>query len=374
MNLSGLLMWCILIPNSCLLLVGAARSGGLWGADAQQSGGRMQSSGHRLFADRLAQLAAELDDSQVSAVAVRADAAVSVAVDGRPGVGRDCVRRALQAAGVMPAEHTRAGDVAVYVVAEVVKPEDRAAIWAASGPVLLVLNKADLSGLGPRGPIAEAHARCDRYRELTGVPTVPTVAHLAVAELDDELLAALRTLAAEPPDLASTDGFVKASNTVPRHVRARLLERLDLFGIAHCLLALRRRPGADVAAVQQTLHAHSGIDAVVDALSAMAAEIGYLRVLSACRDLEALAVIADDRLAEQITIFFTDDDTVVARMAAAVDVVEAADMTVDPADPHAHVRRAARWQQYARGPVNSMHRACGNDIARGSLRLWRQAT
>jgi hypothetical protein len=64
-------------------------------------------------------------------------------------------------------------------------------------------------------------------------------------------------------------------------------------------------------------------------------------------------------------------------MAAAVDVAEAAGLEVGPVfadrdDPAAHLPRAARWQRYSRGPVSDLHRACGADIARGSLRLWSQ--
>ena len=77
--------------------------------------------------------------------------------------------------------------------------------------------------------------------------------------------------------------------------------------------------------------------------------------------------------------FLSRDDTVVARMAAAVDVVEAAGLEVDPVDePHVrpHIcRRAVRWQRYSRrGPVSDLHRACGADIVRGSLRLWSQGS
>jgi len=49
-----------------------------------------------------------------------------------------------------------------------------------------VLNKADLSGLGDGGPLARADRRAAACRALTGVPTVPMIALLAAAELDDE--------------------------------------------------------------------------------------------------------------------------------------------------------------------------------------------
>jgi hypothetical protein len=54
--------------------------------------------------------------------------------------------------------------------------------------------------------------------------------------------------------------------------------------------------------------------------------------------------------------------------------VKAAGLSVDPDDePSAHLRRARHWQRYSRGPVNELHRSCGADICRGSLRLLRRA-
>jgi hypothetical protein len=91
--------------------------------------------------------------------------------------------------------------------------------------------------------------------------------------------------------------------------------------------------------------------------------------------LEALTVCHDE-IAETISGFLSRDDTVVARMAAAVDLAEAAGLdpvSCDRDDPAAHLPRAVRWQRYSRGPVSDLHRACGADIARGSLRLWSQA-
>jgi hypothetical protein len=60
-------------------------------------------------------------------------------------------------------------------------------------------------------------------------------------------------------------------------------------------------------------------------------------------------------------------------MAAAVDVVQAVGVTVDTDDkPSAHLRRALYWHRYSRGPLNTLHRHCGADICRGSLRLLRR--
>ncbi len=296
----------------------------------------MSTPGYAIFTERLTRFAADVDDPAVHAVAARAGADVTVGVHGRPGVGRGTVASALAAAGVSVAED---GDVDVHVVAEVVKPEDEAAIAESGHPSLVVLNKADL--------VTGARASCARYRALTGVPTVPMAAHLADMQIDDELLRML--LSGEPSQ--------------------RLLDTLGTYGITHALPALRA--GADAAALRRVLRARSGVDGAVASLAPLLADVRYRRVRSVCAALEAVAAAGDDR----VEAFLRDDDTVIACMAAAVDVVEAVGIVVDPADdPAAHLRRAAHWQRYRRGPVNAVHRACGEDIVRGSLRLWRRAS
>jgi hypothetical protein len=88
---------------------------------------------------------------------------------------------------------------------------------------------------------------------------------------------------------------------------------------------------------------------------------------SAITELHSLAVQSGD---PQLARFLSTDATVLAVMAAAVDVVEAAGVEVDRGDDSAaHLRRAVHWRRYSRGPVGALHRSCGADIARGSLRL-----
>jgi len=95
--------------------------------------------------------------------------------------------------------------------------------------------------------------------------------------------------------------------------------------------------------------------------------VRYRRVRSALAELNSLAVQSGD---ERLPEFLSTDDTVLAVMAAAVDVVEAEGAAVDRGDDAAaHLRRAVHWQRYSRGPVDALHRSCGADIARGSLRL-----
>jgi hypothetical protein len=358
------------------------------------NGQDMTGQGHQTFVDVLARFAAGRGDARVTAIVERAAEPLRVVVRGRPGVGCGTVASALARAGIASGisattaatSPARAAEVVVYVIAEVVKPEDSDAIAAAGRPTLAVLNKADLagslSGRAGDGPIAAAKARCAEFSALLGVPVEPMIGLLAVATLDDldgALWSALRALAADPGGAGCLDGsfagFLAADNPVPTDVRRRLLDALDLFGTALGIAAVRR--GGTPAQVRALLRRISGVDAALNQIAVVGAEVRYRRVLRAVAELEALAV-ARDEIAEHIGGFLSRDDTVVARMAAAVDLAEAAGLDVDPADtdgddPAAHLPRAVRWQRYARGPVGDLHRACGADIARGSLRLWSQA-
>ncbi|MCW2687989.1 MAG: hypothetical protein JWR37_2879 [Mycobacterium sp.] len=332
--------------------------------------GPAQKQGYQIFVGELRRFADEARRPGLTPIIERLATPLRIAVRGRAGVGRGTVERALTAAGVDVTDDHGTAEVHVVVVAEVVKPEDRAAVAAGARPTMAVLNKADLVGFGPGGPVEIASRRSVRYRALIGVPVVPMIALLGAAALDDELVDALCTLATDPVDLRSTDAFVNSEHRLPRTVRARLRETLDLFGIAHAVLALRQ--GVDAAALPALLRSLSHADRVLEQLEATGAEARYRRLLSAAAELEALAITTgDERLAE----FLRSDEAVMARMAAAVDVVQAAGPTVDPGDgAAAHRCRAARWQRYGRGPVTTVHRACGADIARGSLRLLHQTS
>ncbi|MBN3458968.1 hypothetical protein JNN96_33555 [Mycobacterium sp. DSM 3803] len=300
--------------------------------------------------------------SQLRQISAQVSQPLSVAVQGRRGVGARTVAHALTGCGMRVVDGR--ADVAVLVVTEVAKPEDRAEIarlQAADRPVLMVLNKADLAGSGPGGPVATARRRAGELRALTGVPVAPMVALLADAAPSAHDLDAFRVLAAEPCELTSPDAFLSAQHPLPVAVRAELLETFDRFGIAHAVLASSR--GADAAAVTARLRELSELDRVVAALDAVAAPVRYRR---ARRALTQLRAMADDRVGR----FLAADDTVIAVMAAAVDVVEAAGLEVDRGrDGDAHLRRARHWRYYSRGPVNALHRSCSADIARGSLRL-----
>lgn len=279
-----------------------------------------------------------------------------IRVVGRTGCGRRTVTRVLRGAGVTVVGTADAADLDVYVLAETLKPEDRCVLSGSSGLVVAVLNKADLAGFGGSGPVAAAAAHCRVLGDLTGVPVYPLAGLAAVAAVDDtvvddEMVHALQTLTTDPADLSSTDRFAGTPHRLPEPVRQRLLARLDLFGIAHGVLALRA--GADRAGLRATLRQASAVDAMLAGIDAVAAVVRY------------------ERLADR---FATTDDEIATRMAAAIGVVQTAGMTVDDGvTMAAHLRRAIVWQRYSRGPVSRLHSRCGADIARGSLRLWERA-
>lgn len=351
----------------------------------------MRGRGHQIFAEGLTRFAAAHADPRVTAVAERTAAPLRVAVHGRPGVGRGTVERALGGAGRAwgIAVTTGPADVLVYATAEVFKAEDVDAIGAADRPVVGVLNKADLigplSGRGARasgGPIAAARRRCAELSALAGVAVRPMIGLLTVAALDDldgGLWAALRTLADEPGTCldGSFSEFLSADCPVPTEVRVRLLDRLDLFGVALAMVAVRQ--GRTSGQVRALLHRMGGADDVLRAIAAAGAELRYRRVLDAVAELEALAVsgavsgaVSRDVNGERITAFLAGDDAVIARMAAAADMAEAAGLEIGAGDgdPAEHLQAAARWQRYSRGSVGPVQRACGADIVRGSMRLW----
>ncbi|MDT5362776.1 MAG: hypothetical protein QOC69_4538 [Mycobacterium sp.] len=302
---------------------------------------------------------------QFSQIIARLTRRVGVAVVGRAGVGRDTVAAALRDHGVAVTADTAAADVQVLVIAEALKPEERA-MAATDRPTLIVLNKADLTGSRSGGALPNAHRTAADVQRRTGTPTVAMVGLLGkTTALDDDLVDALRSLVHTAADLRSVDAFTSGDHPVGREIRTRLLERLDRFGIAHAVLALAR--GADPATLPTLLQRLSNVDAVLARLDASSAPVRYRRLRAALAEMHSLAVQLDD---QALLGLLNSDAAVLATMTAAVDVVEADGIRVDPGDdPDAHRRRAAQWRRYSRGPVDALHRRCGADITRGSLRL-----
>ncbi|WP_176358053.1 hypothetical protein [Mycobacterium persicum] len=346
----------------------------------------MTGQGYRLFVDELTRLAGRTGDRRVQPIAARVAEPLRVAVRGRPGTGCRTVAHALRGAGlaasVSPVSPASVADVQLYVLAEALKPEDRDAIAAvrdAGQPLVIVLNKADLSGFGGAGPMAAAQTRCAHFSALVGLPVVPMIGLLAAAafdDLDETCWPALRALAAHPDGLTclggSFDGFLAAELTVSTPMRMRLLEALDLFGIALGVAAVRR--GVPPAGVRALLRRASGVDAVVAGVMAAGAPPRYRRILEAVTALEAMAV-TDERIARCLS----GDGMVLARMSAALDAVSALHLEsegIAPENMAALLRRAVRWQHHRSsrdGRAGDLPAACGADIVRGSLRLWSRA-
>ena len=208
-------------------------------------------------------------------------------------------------------------------------------LWG--GPTLVVLNKADLAGFGAGGPIAVADRRAGEIQVLTGVPTVPMVGLLAAATLDDELIAALRALTVEPADLTSTDGFLSAEHSLSRERAQR-----DCWTPSTCSAS----PTASSRCGRAPRPPRCLPCCVGSARSTACwrgwpwsgAEVRYRRMRSALVRLRTMAACGRPALAE----FLSGDDAVIAVMAAAVDVVQGAGLTVDHDDePSAHLHAGA---------------------------------
>ncbi|CAJ1496273.1 hypothetical protein [[Mycobacterium] holstebronense] len=309
--------------------------------------------GHQLFADELTALAMQNADPRLAMIAAAITAPLQVAVRGRRGVGRRTVAAALAAAGVRVAEQpagAQVADLSVHVVAEVIKPEDTAALHAARRhPVLVVLNKADLCGHDGVAEVAGA----------TRGPVEPMSALFALAALggglDEALWEALGRVAARPADLRCAELFVSGPHPVPRQTRERLCATVDLSGVA-ALLDLAGSDGT-VAQARARMRRLSGVDRVVAQLKMMGAAVHHRRMSEAVIRLEAMAV-GDSRLDE----FLNRDATAAARLSAAATAVDV------PEEPV--LARARRWQAHRSAPVNAAQRSCAADIARGSLRAW----
>lgn len=326
----------------------------------------MSGQGQQIFTDALGRYAAQRADPELTALADATTAPLRIEVRGRRGVGVTSVAAALRAAGY---RESAGAEVRLYVVAEVCKPEDRRALAAEPADVV-VFNKADLVGLAPAGPMQRARRQAAALSAAIGVPTHALVAPVALAaadpaRLDDELLAALRTLVTAPAPMISADAFVAAAHPLPTATRRRLVATLDLFGIAHAVVQLRDHPETPWRSCA-LFAAAGGLDELRSAVELAGAAARYRRMVALCQELE-LRAITDASTAE----FLAGDDVVLGRMAAALEVVAVAGLP--PADD-APLPTALRWRRYAAGPVSGLHRGCGLDIARGSLRLLERGT
>ena len=163
-----------------------------------------------MFDERLAKFAETAPMPRLFPIIGQLRKPLSVAVVGRPGVGRDTVALALRSHGAdVAGGGGGAADVQVLVIVEAIKPEERAT--AADGlPTLIVLNKADLIGSRSGGALPNAHRRAADVQRRTGIPTVAMVGLLAASTaLWDELWSEVRPVELSP-SLARSAGRLAA--------------------------------------------------------------------------------------------------------------------------------------------------------------------
>lgn len=212
-------------------------------------------------------------------------------------------------------------EAVLYVVTQGVRADDQQALAAFTaatagrdaGPVnaIAVLNKADTippdSVDGADGDLWKAAAILAQRQAATLKPRVadvlPVVGLLAeTAEsgvFTTEDADALRQLAGLDPAvvdtmLLSADLFAGWDCPVPRPVRARLLELLDLYGIRCAIDAIRAEPGVSAGALRRMLLDASGLAAVRSHLNTVFADrADGIKAAAALASITALAQAAE---------------------------------------------------------------------------------
>ena len=200
-------------------------------------------------------------------------------------------------------------DALIYVMTQLVRTEDQAAISAfrAQFPgqtgsavnAVGVLNKADKGSGGREQRRAAAAGTASRYADelsalLTGiVPMVGLLAETAV-RLDEDDARALRTLArADAAErewmLEEREDFMRVEVDVPDEQRARLWEMLDVYGLECCFEWIDQGV-AGAKALRARLAEASGIAALAGLIDDTLGERSdVLRVGAAIGQLEAVA-------------------------------------------------------------------------------------
>lgn len=188
-----------------------------------------------------------------------------------------------------------AAEAVLYVVTQSVRADDAqvlatftAATAGRVGPVnaIAVLNKADTvaaeSVPGSQGDAPTAAALlAARQAEILGprvADVLPVIGLLAettetgvFSTADADALAALAgtDLATRAAMLLSADLFTTLPCPVPAGTRARLLERLDLYGVGRALAALDANPQCSTGALRRLLREASRLDPLHARLSAV---------------------------------------------------------------------------------------------------------
>ena len=228
-----------------------------------------------------------------------------------PGLASAATANSERTAALIAASSARdaaAADALMFVLNGPLRGDEAAAVETfvrAAGHrgghgVVAVLTKADtLSGddvLAAARELASSIAADNRQLFAAVVPAVGLLAETsACGRLTEAHARALAELAAawttEDAALACSDGdvFVSAPGPVEPSVRADLLGRLGLFGVVHCLGAIRQG-SSGAQALTELAGQLSGLSAVNDALGMQVA--GRVDALKARRGIEMLSEVA----------------------------------------------------------------------------------
>ncbi|MFD7653556.1 dynamin family protein [Actinosynnema sp. NPDC059797] len=213
-------------------------------------------------------------------------------------------------------------EAVLYVVTQGVRADDQQALAAftaatagrEAGPVnaIAVLNKADTIAAetvsGSDGDtwraavlLAERQALTLKPRVADVLPVIGLVAESTetggFTSADADALRALAGLDAATREtvLISADLFTSWECGVPAGVRARLLEKLDLYGVRRALEALDAEPGITAGALRRKLLDASGLDGVRAKLNAVfRARADGIKAAAALASVTALAAASGD--------------------------------------------------------------------------------
>ncbi len=292
----------------------------------------------------------------------------------------------------------------------------------ASSPVnaIAVLNKAD-QVVGPdggdpiqaAGELAAAQARTLHHRVSDVLPLVGLIAEATETGLFTEADAdVLRQIAALDPGsrtllFLSADLFLRPEIPIPVPARARLLERLDLFGVIRAVELIDAEPGLPAGELRRRLVGRSGFPALrgvvdtafrrradgikanvaiaaLEALAAPTSELGAgdrmaiadgleelmqrpeahaLRLLEAASLVTSGTVSMPEPMREELT-----------RLVVATNPAEQLGLAGQPPDAlaHAALEAAARWRSFATFGSTPAQSRIAHVVHRGYFLLWQQ--
>lgn len=283
-----------------------------------------------------------------------------------PGLGSldtTSVARTEQVLDPVSADAVAGAEAVLYVVTQAVRADDQQALdgfTAATasreaGPAnaIAVLNKADTIVPGPDEDVWPAAARLAaqqadmlRPRVADVLPVIGLLAESAetgaFTSADADALRALAGLddATRETMLVSADLFTTWEVPVPAGTRARLLAKLDLYGIRCAVAALRATPELTAGDLRRRLLDGSGFDAVRGRLAAVfRARADGIKAAAALASIAAIAHASGDpgerqRVHDAIEVVLTRPEAHQLRLLEALTLVASGsvDLPADLAD------------------------------------------